>query len=360
MKRSKSHQAKTITAALLKWYAARHRKLPWRAAPGKRANPYHVLLSEFMLQQTQVATVIEYFNRFTAALPTVHALADADEQRVLRLWQGLGYYRRARHLHRAARMILERFDGKVPATVEQLLELPGIGRYTAGAIASIAHGVPAPILDGNVIRVLTRLGAIGKPVDSSAVRDRLWKRAAELVADQKHPGDLNQALMELGAMICTPRQPQCLLCPVRAHCRAAAEGEPEKYPRKAGRPQVRLVTHHILSIQRGDRWLWQRRGDAGLWAFMWQQPTIEGEREAISQAVRQLGLKVDQPAEVGRFTHQTTHRRIEFIVWRAECVGGRLRRRAGEWRTVKELDDLPLPNPQRRAVELLLERRGDH
>lgn len=360
MKRSPVQTKKKtgVAAALLKWYAAHHRKLPWRAAPGKLADPYHELLSEFMLQQTQVATVIDYFHRFIAALPTLGSLAAADEQQVLRLWQGLGYYRRARHLHRAARMIQERFAGRVPATVDELLELPGVGRYTAGAIASIAHGTPAPILDGNVIRVLARLHAIDQPADSPAVKQRLWREAGRLVEGQEHPGDLNQSLMELGAMICTPRAPQCLVCPLRQMCEAAA-GEPQRYPRKGRRMKPRQVTHHILSIQRGDRWLWQKRGDKGLWAGMWQQPTIENAKDEKSPGEPRLGLRIGRPVEAGRFAHQTTHRRIRFIVWRARCLAGRLSAGAGRWRTVHELEDLPLPNPQRRAVRMLLQMREE-
>ncbi|MEZ6191711.1 MAG: A/G-specific adenine glycosylase [Phycisphaerales bacterium] len=202
-----------VRQRLLKWYDAHRRHLPWRADKSETPNPYHVLVSEAMLQQTQVATVIPYFNRFIEALPTVDDLAAADEQAVLRLWQGLGYYRRARNLHAAAKAIQQEHGGKVPDTIEALLKLPGVGRYTAGAIASIAYGRPAPILDGNVARVLARLFLIEQPVDAPKTRNTLWQLAEQLVPD-KRAGDFNQAVMELGALVCTKVNPSCEACPL--------------------------------------------------------------------------------------------------------------------------------------------------
>ncbi|HMO26423.1 MAG TPA: A/G-specific adenine glycosylase, partial [Tepidisphaeraceae bacterium] len=212
-----------IASPLLGWFDHARRDLPWRARPGQPANPYHVLVSEAMLQQTQVTTVIPYFHRFIDAFPTIRDLARSDEQRVLRLWQGLGYYARARNLRKCAIAVVERFAGEIPRTVDELLTLPGIGRYTAGAIASIAFGAPAPIVDGNVARVLCRLDAIEEDPKSKPVIDRLWSRAAELVPE-KRSGDFNQAMMELGALVCTPKNPQCLLWPLRDRCRAREVG----------------------------------------------------------------------------------------------------------------------------------------
>src|SRR5438105_5534112 len=204
--------------SLLAWYTANRRDLPWRVArkspTSERPDPYRVLVSEAMLQQTQVATVIPYFNRFMAAYPTLRDLAAANEQEVLRVWQGLGYYSRARHLLGTAKILVDEKNGKIPATVEELLELPGIGRYTAGAIASLAFERRAPILDGNVSRVLCRLDLIR---DES--KEALWTRAEELLP-KKRIGDFNSALMELGATVCTPRAPKCLMCPVQKHCAA--------------------------------------------------------------------------------------------------------------------------------------------
>src|SRR5262245_51351753 len=191
-----------ISRALIRWYDINRRDLPWRAARGSRPDPYHVLVSEAMLQQTQVKTVIPYFRRFIRKLPSIKHLARADEQLVLRLWQGLGYYSRARNLRRAAQTIVQEYDGKIPADVEALLELPGIGRYTAGAIASLAYDVPAPIVDGNVARVLCRFDAIETPPSDRATQKLLWERAADLVP-RRRAGDFNSALMELGATVCT-------------------------------------------------------------------------------------------------------------------------------------------------------------
>ena len=196
-------RAARVRRRLLAWYDKNQRPMPWRALKGRTPNPYHVLVSEAMLQQTQVVTVVPYFQRFVGAMPTVCDLASAKEQEVLRLWQGLGYYRRARNLHAAARVIVRDHGGQVPDTVEALLNLPGIGRYTAGAIASIAYGRAAPILDGNVARVFARLFLIEQPVDAPETRKTLWRLAEELVPP-KRPGDFNQAVMELGALVHHP------------------------------------------------------------------------------------------------------------------------------------------------------------
>jgi A/G-specific adenine glycosylase len=203
---------RTVVRPLLRWYDRSRRDLPWRARAGQQANPYHVLLSELMLQQTQVATVIPYFDRFIARFPAIASLAAADVHDVLKLWQGLGYYSRAQNLLAAARMVEDQFGGLVPGDVESLRRLPGVGRYTAGAVASIAFGKTEPILDGNVARVICRLDRIeSADVRDRATVERLWTRATELVPKSR-PGDFNQAMMELGALVCTPRNPQCLIC----------------------------------------------------------------------------------------------------------------------------------------------------
>lgn len=340
--------------------------MPWRVKPGTLGDPYHVLVSEIMLQQTQVATVIDYFNRFTEALPTVAALAAADEQRVLRLWQGLGYYRRARQLHAAAKQIVERHDGRVPATMDALRALPGVGRYTAGAIGSIAFGLPEPVVDGNVARILSRLFAIVEPVDQPIIREALWGIAGDLVAvspkprvasrtPRYGPGDINQAMMELGAVICTPRSPRCAECSVRRFCAAAETGDPQQFPVTAARRAPKVVVHRVIAAKRGGRYLFQQRGDNGLWSGMWQLPTVEdGKADMRKWFTRQFGLDTTHARQVDRFTHLTTHRRIEFEVWTADVTGGRLRPRAGQWRKLDDVEDLPLPNPQRKAVACLI------
>lgn len=349
-----------LRRALLSWYRRHCRDLPWRAKPGQTPNPYHVLVSEAMLQQTQVATVIDYFNRFVAELPTIQSLAEADEQQVLKLWQGLGYYRRARHLHAAARAIVDQYGGRIPDTVDALLKLPGVGRYTAGAIASIAFGRPAPIVDGNVARVLARWFAITDPVDAPSTRERVWSLAESLVP-RTAPGDFNQALMELGATVCTPRSPRCLICPVQKHCAAHERGLVDELPRTLPRRAPKPVTHHVVAVRRGDVYLFEQRPHKGLWSNMWQMPTCESlDGDSLRQwTARRLGTAVSMPKKLGEFTHQTTHRTIQFVVWTARTTRSAASRngdRTGPtaaWRALDQLDDLPLPNPQRRAIAMV-------
>jgi A/G-specific adenine glycosylase len=351
-------RAAVVRRRLLKWYGVHQRRLPWRASKGQTPNPYHVLVSEAMLQQTQVATVIPYFHRFIAALPTVGDLADADEQTVLRLWQGLGYYRRARNLHAAARVIQREHASRVPDTVEALLNLPGVGRYTAGAIASIAYGRPAPILDGNVARVLARLFLIERPVDAPDTRKTLWQLAEALVPDRR-AGDFNQALMELGALVCTKANPSCKTCPLAGECDALKADRVSAVPVPAIRKAPIPVHHHILAIERAGRFLFQQRPAAGLWSNMWQLPTVESWNGKVNGTTinawiaEHLGLVTAPPTSSGVFTHQTTHRTISFYLWRTQVASGRLRTGAGQWRSLNALDDLPLPNPQRKAIKVL-------
>jgi A/G-specific adenine glycosylase len=233
---------------LLKWYDQSHRDLPWRTCGNApHPVPYHVLVSEFMLQQTQVATVIPYFHRFTQRFPTIADLASADEQEVLRHWQGLGYYSRARNLLRCARQIVGEHGGDVPSDAKQLQKLAGIGRYTAGAISSIAFGRRVPILDANVTRVLLRLDKIESDPRERAVQDQLWHRAEEILP-RRRMGDFNSALMELGALICTPRSPQCLICPVQIHCEALVAGVAERIPAQRKRPPLPILRRKTFCI----------------------------------------------------------------------------------------------------------------
>ncbi|MEX0745152.1 MAG: A/G-specific adenine glycosylase [Phycisphaeraceae bacterium] len=352
---------------LLAWYAHYHRQLPWRATPQsqisprpsavRNANPYHVLVSEAMLQQTQVATVIPYFHRFIEQFPTVHDLAAAEEQQVLRLWQGLGYYRRARHLHAAAQAIVQQHAGDVPETLDALLALPGFGRYTAGAVASIAFGRRVPILDGNVARVLARVFNIDEPIDQPATRERLWQ-LADQVLPRKAVGDFNQALMELGALICMPRRPQCAICPLEALCQARQSGRETTLPRRSPRKAPRAVHHVIAAIERQGRYLFEQRPARGLWSNMWQLPTHEtlgkDSAAALLAWVRETyGLTCSPAPALAPFTHQTTHRTIRFTLQPLRVTAGRLRPGRGVWRKLDSLDDLPLPNPQHKARALL-------
>ena len=252
-------------ADLLAWYDATRRDLPWR----RTRDPYAIWVSEVMLQQTQVAAVLPYWERFLARFPTPAALAEADEDAVLAAWSGLGYYRRVRHLREGARQVVERHGGSVPPSLDALRALPGIGPYTAGAIASIAFGCEEPVLDGNVRRVLARWTADkGEGGDA-----RFWTLARTLVAGPR-PGDWNQALMELGAAVCTPVAPDCARCPVAASCRAHATGAPEDFPRARPRKPSRTVRVEVALIEREGAVLLER-GGAGPLRGKWDLPAVE-------------------------------------------------------------------------------------
>jgi A/G-specific adenine glycosylase len=311
-----------------------------------------VLVSEAMLQQTQVATVIPYFNRFMAAYPTLRDLAAANEQEILRLWQGLGYYSRARSLLATAKILVEEKNAQIPSTVEELLELPGIGRYTAGAIASLAFETRAPIVDGNVARVLFRLDLVREPS-----RESLWTRAEEILP-QKRVGDFNSALMELGATICTPRAPRCLLCPVQKHCAAFAEGVVEQIPAPPPKKIRPLERRWTLAIMHDDRWLIEQRPPRGRWAGMWQFITVEAEKSppTAKSLSRRIGLPVCELRTLGSLRHDLTHRRYEFEV--LACRAKR-RREAIEiepnrrWVGLDGLSDFPLSRPQLEVAKMI-------
>lgn len=327
----------TFRRDLLAWYDRAARDLPWR---GEGRTPYRVLVSEAMLQQTQVKTALPYFERFMAALPTIEALAAADEQTVLRLWQGLGYYSRARNLQRAARTIVAEHDGQVPRTVEDLLALPGVGRYTAGAIASIAYDVPAPILDGNVMRVLCRVEMIEADPRTLSVQKELWQ-LAEAAVDPERPGDFNSAMMELGATVCIPRTPQCLICPVAEHCKARAAGVQDRIPPPKVAKPTPLSERDIYRItdDRG-RLLIEQRPATGRWANLWQLITRpRGEAPPV---------ETTPPIEIGTVRHGLTHRRYTFRVF--DCEG--TAPIEGMWVHRDELDRYPMPKPQLAALRL--------
>jgi A/G-specific adenine glycosylase len=344
---------------LLKWYGLNRRELPWRlgrgARRGAKLDPYHVLVSEAMLQQTQVGTVVPYFLKFVARFPTAEALAQAEKQEVLRLWQGLGYYARARHLQAAARAIMSDWGGKMPTTAQELRSLPGVGRYTAGAVASIAFDEPAAIVDGNVARVLVRVDRIERDTTEPEVREGLWARADELVRG-KRPGDFNSAMMELGATVCTPKAPKCLLCPVAAHCEAVAAGAAEKLPLPKKRCAQPLVRREVLCIRHGERWLLEQRPAKGRWASMWQFITMEAGKDAsqVHRVREALGLEVSEPARVGQLPHGLPQRRDEFEVHLC-AVRGRVKKVEGSrvWTRLGDLDAYPMSRPHLKVAKML-------
>lgn len=362
--RSLSPQCRrTIRSRLLRWYDRHQRDLPWRH---RQSDGYAQLLAEFMLQQTQVATVIDYYHRFIDRFPTVDALATAELDDVLALWAGLGYYRRARNLHAAARQVVEEFDGRVPSDPALLMRLPGVGRYTAGAIASVAYDTPAPVVDGNVTRVLARLLAIEGDPKSRSVEQALWATAESLLPARRC-GDFNQALMELGATVCVPRSPNCLLCPLRTVCRAHQRGLTDRIPVTSRRPIVRVAAMVTAAILCGNRLLLVRRPPDGLWGGLWEPPTEPvADGEELSSARRRLrawlpkGSRLASRAQ-SQVTRHLTHRRVTFHVFNGRCpdtappppcVG--LAGRQARWAEPHELQGLGIS----RAGEAVLRQIG--
>jgi A/G-specific adenine glycosylase len=263
---------RVVAQALEAWFRRGHRDMPWR----RTRDPYAIWVSEIMLQQTRVETVARYWDAFLARFPSVAALAAADEQAVLAAWSGLGYYRRARLLHRGAQHVMEAHGGQLPGDAEALRSIPGVGAYTAGAIASIAFDLPVPLVDGNVARVLSRVDGIEDPREQAATARRHWRRVAEILRHGP-PRILSQALMELGATVCTPRSPQCLLCPVRAQCRAQAAGKQEEIPAPRKKVEQPLSQWIALAVTYRGRLLLVRRPAEGLLADLWCLPLVPAE-----------------------------------------------------------------------------------
>src|SRR3954471_3507275 len=309
--------------ALLTWFDQHRRDLPWR----RTRDPYRIWLSEVMLQQTRVETVLPFYNRFLERFPTVGDLASAGIDEILALWSGLGYYRRARQLHAAARRIAEL--GTFPSTLEGLLALPGIGAYTAAAVASIAFDVAVPVMDGNVERVLSRCLALDEDPKSGNARRQLLAAAAELL-DPERPGDSNQALMELGATLCSPRRPKCLLCPLRPGCRAAREGDPERYPIPKVKREGERHRLLVAVVEEGSGvLLFRRPEDSTLLAGTWELPWITRERDGVPEPgdpetvlAGRYGGRWTVGPRVGGARHGITYRDLEIDVHRAELTWG--------------------------------------
>ncbi len=321
-----------LATRLIRWYEAHRRDLPWRR---RSDDAYAQMIAELMLQQTQVATVIGYYERFMARFPTVGDLARADLDEVLRLWSGLGYYRRARHLHAAARRIVHDHAGVLPRDVKGLMALPGIGRYTAGAIASIAYGTRAPILDGNVVRVLMRLLAIDDDPKSAQLRTRLWQ-VAESALPERKCSEFNQGLMELGATLCRVGAPLCGECPLRRDCAAFARGLTDRIPSPGRRVAVRSLELVVVAVQCRDAWLFVQRPASGLWAGLWELPSAPLEAgQSSEEAVAALAGRLSsigrvKLASVGETTRQLTHRRVRFHLWRGSTRSTHAARRKAD------------------------------
>ncbi|MCH8829167.1 MAG: A/G-specific adenine glycosylase [Planctomycetes bacterium] len=353
---------------LLAWYQVNARDLPWRQS----RDPYQIWISEIMLQQTTVAVVVPYFERFIGRFPNVSDLAAADEDDVLRHWEGLGYYSRARNIHKAARVIVERDDGEIPVELNELSSLPGIGRYTAGAISSMAFDRPAAIVEANTLRLYCRLlGFQGDP-RTTAGREHLWRFADHLLP-RSQPGRFNQALMELGALQCRAKSPACRECPVRQHCRALGENLVSQIPLPPARPQVESVTEAVVAVRRRGRYLIRRCGNGERWAGLWDFARVELKpasdplspadirriRSRAEADVRdQSGITIRIGKLVSEFRHQVTRFRIRSLCFLAECESGRCRGERGfRWVPSKQFDDYPFSVTGRKFAQQIRDLR---
>lgn len=295
-----------IAKPLLDWYDGGRRVLPWRENP----KPYYVWLSEIMLQQTRVEAVKPYFDRFITKVPDIAALAALEEDKLVKLWEGLGYYNRVRNLQRAAQMIIKEYEGNMPSDYTQLLKLPGIGSYTAGAIASIAFGKPVPAVDGNVLRVLSRLRTDGEDILSQKTKSRVEEELAAVIPEDR-PGDFNQALMELGAMVCIPNgEPKCRECPWYDFCEARITNKTSEFPKKKSKKARTIEEKTVLVIKDEDKAAFHRRPDKGLLAGMYEFPMMEGHRtkEEVLEYLKEINLKVLHIQPIGEAKHIFSHK----------------------------------------------------
>ena len=352
-----------LAPLLLYWWDSAHADLPWR----RTRDPYAIWVAEIMLQQTQIATVIPYYERWLARFPTIEALAAAPLDDVLKAWEGLGYYRRARHLHAAAQQVMARHGGEVPDTLHDLLRLPGVGRYTAGAIASIAYGIPAPVLDGNVSRVLSRVFDIADDVTQPATPARLWQLAEALVPAAR-PGDYNQALMELGQSVCLPQNPRCLICPLHAPCLARQRGTQLERP---VRPPRRRTPHYdvVAAViwrdgepSAGGAFLISQRPHDGLLGGLWEFPggkvePGEGLPDALrSEILEELALTVEPGYFLAQIDHAYTHFRITLHAFHAAYRGGEPQHLGvadHAWVTLDEVDRFAFAVTDRKMIAAL-------
>ncbi len=328
---------------LINWFNKEQRILPWR----ENQDPYRVWVSEIMLQQTRVDTVIPYYNHFMTLFPTPKDLADADEQTVLKAWEGLGYYSRARNLQNAVREVVEDYGGIVPEEKSQLKKLKGVGPYTQGAILSIAYDQPEPAVDGNVMRVLSRILYIEDDIAVPKTRKLFEGLVYELISEA-NPSAFNQGLMELGALICTPKSPSCLLCPVQDQCRAFAEGIESELPIKTSKKKQKKVPYLALIIEdENGNILIEKRPDEGLLASMWQYPMVPmddlDKESGMHWFYGEYGLKIELQSTVDHVKHVFSHLIWEVEVVRANIVGGGLDRQNAQFVSKDNIESFPYP-----------------
>jgi len=348
-------KALEASANLLRWYEANKRDLPWR----RTRDPYAIWVSETMLQQTRVETVIPYWHRFLERFPTIEALAAAPEGDVLKLWEGLGYYSRARNLQKGAQAVVARHQGIVPDTLDEMLALPGVGPYTAGAVLSIAYDVPVPAVDGNVFRVLSRWFLIEEDIMKPKTR-RTFEQIAAFLIPEGRAASFNQALMEHGATICIPKNPRCHSCPVQAQCSAFAEGVQEMFPVKEKKKPPRPVDMTAAILRDGDRVLIRKRPDTGLLAGLWEFPggeRIEGLTSAESVAAllqEAFGITVTPQQEFAQVEHTFSHLHWTLRVYDCALTAGQVREsETVRWVPLAELEQFAFPVPYLKVIKAL-------
>ena len=343
--------ARRVCRGVEQWFPDAARAFPWRS----NRTPWRSLVSEIMLQQTQASRIADVFEAFMAKFPTPKAMADAGEDAVVEAWKGLGFYRRARSLYKAACVLDESFGGEVPSDVATLRTIPGIGRYTAGAIASMVYGLREPIVDGNIIRVVARLDLIDKTMGDRDLERTVWARAEDFVRLADDPAVLNEGLMELGARLCTPRTPSCGACPVQRLCRAKREGRASDVPRPRVRTTRRVVVHHAVALERNGQWLLVQRPPSGHWAGMWELPSVESDGVLSDEAfAEQLPMGIREVRLVETFTHLLSHREIHFRIYT-----GRTRQRKGAWRSPEIVENCAMSSAMRRAIQRVVAAHED-
>lgn len=331
----------TFNSLILIWFDQNKRNLPWRSTQ----NPYNIWLSEIILQQTRIAQGSSYYERFVETFPTVHDLANADEETVLKLWQGLGYYSRARNLHFTAKQLVQNNQGKFPAQFSELKKLKGIGDYTAAAIASISFGEAVPAVDGNAYRVYARYFDIDLDISSPTAKKYFFKLGLEII-DRERPGDFNQAVMELGATICTPKSPKCEICPVSNSCAALAKGKIAQLPVKSKKVKVKTRHLHLFHIESDNKILVKKQETNDVWRNLYLFPIVEKEKLDFNEISVFSDLVVEQKME---FKHVLTHQILQIIFWKLEVDSERFKLLQkyfqAEEINLENIPNLPVPRP---------------
>jgi A/G-specific adenine glycosylase len=347
---------------LLDWYSANRRIFPWRENP----QPYPVWVSEVMAQQTRLETMLPYYERWMERFPNVQRLAAASQQDVLNEWEGLGYYSRARNLHKAARIVVDEYEGAIPSTAAELMKLPGIGRYTAGAIASIAFGADEPVVDGNVKRVLARVLALPEAVNTPAGEKRVWSEAERLLPAGR-AGDFNQGLMDLGAVVCLPQNPQCGVCPLTQLCQSLQAGTQDDYPVMEKREKVPHYTVTAAVMRRNGQVLIAQRSEDALLGGMWEYPGGKQEPgESLENCLKreikeELGVTIQVGAQIGVFRHAYTHFKVTLHAFESRISGGEPHlndHQALAWASLEDLDAYPMGKIDRQISRRLQAKEG--